>query len=594
MPFVEVVPRLDASNFYYTLEDVKLHTCKKKPSLTWSIHRPTVIFGFSLYSMMDMLDNMSVYAAICNHKKAGFACAAEQVPSTARVKVFPGVEGPLFGLHASGSPCSSDIFIFSASEWLAGACLSIFVHCCPAQLVVTFEASFLAFAKSLWPRERRESNKAAGRPESSQHSNTASIYVKALEAELATAAKQAIAPTLKSNKPVEAPARPELSQPSTKPLPDGQPTPISVKAHEAAMPATAPVSAKLAVEKPTTEAQVGATDFQGFISELESSPLLLEKQSMATTISLRTGCRPRRRCRLRRHCRPKKPQPVLETWLNHPLRVSSVPSLDIRTKLEYCFVDYIADKFPGLQAIRALSKQLGSSFQLHDSGWPIFRFAQDDDRQRVLAGGPYLVYGRPLLLKAMPDCFEFNEDGISLTPIGHAYSNGLAHDEDEEVSYAGILVEVDATKPLVDPVDLILRNGVMRSQPVAYEFTPKFCKKCNRFSHLEGPAKTPSCLLPHVGKDVQGQPAGKDIQGQLAPLAGNDAQGQTGTSKAQQNLSAAVQKLNAQKAGLGTQSVTDSSNSSDETDSTTWTQHFMPRTSTADVVQPKPKPKQRR
>ncbi|KAL0325451.1 UNVERIFIED_CONTAM: hypothetical protein Sradi_5114400 [Sesamum radiatum] len=43
------------------------------------------------------------------------------------------------------------------------------------------------------------------------------------------------------------------------------------------MPATAPVSAKLAVEKPTTEAQVGATDFQGFISELESSPSFVGK-----------------------------------------------------------------------------------------------------------------------------------------------------------------------------------------------------------------------------------------------------------------------------------------------------------------------------
>ncbi|KAK4397906.1 hypothetical protein Sango_1266100 [Sesamum angolense] len=91
--------------------------------------------------------------------------------------------------------------------------------------------------------------------------------------------------------------------------------------------------------------------------------------------------------------------------------------IDVWTKLGYYLVGYIADKFPGLQAICALSKQWGSSFQLHDSGWLIFRFAQDDDRQQVLADGPYFVYGRPLLLKAMPNCFEFNEDGISLTPV---------------------------------------------------------------------------------------------------------------------------------------------------------------------------------
>ncbi|KAL0304784.1 UNVERIFIED_CONTAM: hypothetical protein Sangu_3066100 [Sesamum angustifolium] len=72
---------------------------------------------------------------------------------------------------------------------------------------------------------------------------------------------------------------------------------------------------------------------------------------------------------------------------------------DVRAKLGFCIVGYIAGKFPGMQAIRALSKTWGASFQQHDSGWLVFRFARDDDRQRILAGGPYFIYGRPLLLK---------------------------------------------------------------------------------------------------------------------------------------------------------------------------------------------------
>ncbi|KAL0352119.1 UNVERIFIED_CONTAM: (S)-8-oxocitronellyl enol synthase CYC2 [Sesamum calycinum] len=68
-PFVEDVPRLDAPNFYYTLEDVALDACKKKPGLTWSVHRPAVIFGFSPHSMMNILDSLCVYAAICKHEK---------------------------------------------------------------------------------------------------------------------------------------------------------------------------------------------------------------------------------------------------------------------------------------------------------------------------------------------------------------------------------------------------------------------------------------------------------------------------------------------------------------------------------------------
>ncbi|KAL0431402.1 UNVERIFIED_CONTAM: hypothetical protein Sradi_0766200 [Sesamum radiatum] len=54
----------------------------------------------------------------------------------------------------------------------------------------------------------------------------------------------------------------------------------------------------------------------------------------------------------------------------------------------------------------------------------------------------------------------------------------------ERVTYACILVEVDAFKKLVDQVEFILSNGVVRKQPELYEFTPKFCMVCNRFGHL--------------------------------------------------------------------------------------------------------------
>ncbi|KAK4413653.1 hypothetical protein Salat_2778100 [Sesamum alatum] len=55
----------------------------------------------------------------------------------------------------------------------------------------------------------------------------------------------------------------------------------------------------------------------------------------------------------------------------------------------------------------------------------------------------------------------------------------------KRISYARILVEVDASKTLVDQVEFMLPNGVTRKQPVVYEFTPKFCTECNRFGHLK-------------------------------------------------------------------------------------------------------------
>ncbi|KAL3505076.1 hypothetical protein ACH5RR_034917 [Cinchona calisaya] len=65
-PFIEDVPRLNAPNFYYTLEDMLFDACNKsKGLLTWSVHRAAVIFGFSPCSMMNLVGSLCVYAAIC-------------------------------------------------------------------------------------------------------------------------------------------------------------------------------------------------------------------------------------------------------------------------------------------------------------------------------------------------------------------------------------------------------------------------------------------------------------------------------------------------------------------------------------------------
>ncbi|KAL0394920.1 UNVERIFIED_CONTAM: hypothetical protein Slati_4458200 [Sesamum latifolium] len=114
----------------------------------------------------------------------------------------------------------------------------------------------------------------------------------------------------------------------------------------------------------------------------------------------------------------------------------------------------------------------------------------------------------------MPDCFEFKEDDVSLTPvwatlpslplecwnpnalgkIGSRLGTPIAMDSltrtMERVSYARILVEVDASKPLVDHMEFMLPNGVKRNQPIIYEFTPKFCTDCNRFGHLKESCKS--------------------------------------------------------------------------------------------------------
>lgn len=57
-PFHEDLPRLNVPNFYYTLEDILFEEVEKKEGLTYSIHRPGVIFGFSPYSLMNMVGTL--------------------------------------------------------------------------------------------------------------------------------------------------------------------------------------------------------------------------------------------------------------------------------------------------------------------------------------------------------------------------------------------------------------------------------------------------------------------------------------------------------------------------------------------------------
>ncbi|KAM7250575.1 hypothetical protein ACFE04_022458 [Oxalis oulophora] len=67
-PFHEDLPRLHVLNFYYTLEDVLFEEVMQKEGLTWSVHRPGVIFGFAPHSLMNIVGTLCAYAAICKYE----------------------------------------------------------------------------------------------------------------------------------------------------------------------------------------------------------------------------------------------------------------------------------------------------------------------------------------------------------------------------------------------------------------------------------------------------------------------------------------------------------------------------------------------
>ncbi|AES89376.1 putative oxidoreductase [Medicago truncatula] len=63
-PFHENMPRLPYPNFYYVLEDL---VTSYAPSVTYSIHRSSIIIGMSPRSAHNVLMKLAVYAAICHH-----------------------------------------------------------------------------------------------------------------------------------------------------------------------------------------------------------------------------------------------------------------------------------------------------------------------------------------------------------------------------------------------------------------------------------------------------------------------------------------------------------------------------------------------
>ncbi|XP_052162103.1 3-oxo-Delta(4,5)-steroid 5-beta-reductase-like [Oryza glaberrima] len=76
-PFSEDMPRHDYRNFYYDQEDVLFDAVVSSSSsrragaaaVTWSVHRPSLIFGFSPRSAMNAVCSLCVYAAICRKER---------------------------------------------------------------------------------------------------------------------------------------------------------------------------------------------------------------------------------------------------------------------------------------------------------------------------------------------------------------------------------------------------------------------------------------------------------------------------------------------------------------------------------------------
>ena len=197
---------------------------------------------------------------------------------------------------------------------------------------------------------------------------------------------------------------------------------------------------------------------------------------------------------------------------------------------EQCLVGYFGGKHPGKQALNHIvnSWKVQVTIQHHGSGWIIFQFSSKEDLATVLENGPYIIYGRPLLLKTMPRYFGFGYEAISCFPvwvqlrhvpydlwhpnvfgkicsmIGRPIHMDKLTSKKERVTFARCLVEVDLAKELIHSVTMDLPGGVEYEQAIFYENLPRFCPKCRMMGHTKE-----SCKRSNAGTNVE---KGKNLE----------------------------------------------------------------------------------
>ncbi|CAH9113829.1 unnamed protein product [Cuscuta europaea] len=175
----------------------------------------------------------------------------------------------------------------------------------------------------------------------------------------------------------------------------------------------------------------------------------------------------------------------------------------------FCLVGFFTGKFPGLKAVYDLKKTWGVTCMVdkHNKGWIIFKFKNDEDRSKVLNGGPYTIFGIQLMLKTLSEDFSFDDDEFLKVPIWVKFPNlhmklwneeamsevasmvGVPLSTDKVTQnrsnhhFARVLIEVDVSKPPSLSFPIRLPSGKVVKQMVVYETFPHFCFHCKMYGH---------------------------------------------------------------------------------------------------------------
>ncbi|XP_060182487.1 uncharacterized protein LOC132612182 [Lycium barbarum] len=145
---------------------------------------------------------------------------------------------------------------------------------------------------------------------------------------------------------------------------------------------------------------------------------------------------------------------------------------------------------------------------LHEEGYYIFKFANEQDKMDVLQYGPYTFDYRPMVLKQWTTSFQMGRESIRQMPlwvtfpnlpieycftenlgriasfIGNLICTDRLTTEEERLSYARILIELDVTQPLPKQMLIEEANGKYKTQLLDYEWWPEYCQDCMCLGHV--------------------------------------------------------------------------------------------------------------
>lgn len=172
---------------------------------------------------------------------------------------------------------------------------------------------------------------------------------------------------------------------------------------------------------------------------------------------------------------------------------------------------YVVGGFPGTKPLMDLcdSWNVPFNFNLQNMGWIVLTFNSEEERQRVLEGGPYMINGRNFVLKHMPPMFQFDKDVLRTLPVwinlpglpcemwnakilgnfcsvvGNPICNNALTSNKKRISYARVLVQVNLAEELVKEVIIDMPNGAVKHQAATCENLPRFCDHCKVLGHTK-------------------------------------------------------------------------------------------------------------